>query len=291
MTIAPPVVLDLDGSVGALPGATVVALGHWQERIRFACGMRVYREFARILHASLPTAHGTVFVGSGDFHHISQTLIARQCAKGALSVVVLDNHPDNMRFPFGIHCGSWIRRIAALRCVSHVHVLGITSSDVAVAHAWENYLTPLLRGKLTNWCVGVDLRWAKRLGMAARFLAFDSVGAMLDRFAEGEGHDLTATYLSIDKDVLSPSSVRTNWDQGCMTEQEMLDTISLLRGRLVGADVTGDVSAYRYKSTWKRWMGAIDRRPVVDGESLAAWQRDQQALNLRLLDALHACAS
>jgi arginase family enzyme len=289
--MTPPVVLDLDGSVGPLPGAKVVALGDWQERIRFACGMRVYNEFARMLRAALPAAHGTVFLGSGDFHHISHTLIARQCAERVFKVVVLDNHPDNMRFPFGIHCGSWIRRVAALPGVSHVHVLGITSRDVAVAHAWENYFTPLLRGRLTNWCIGVDVGWARRLGLAARFRAFDSVGAMLDRFAESEKHDRTMTYLSIDKDVLSPSSARTNWDQGCMTEHELLDTIPLFRGRLAGADVTGDVSAHCYKTRWKRWMSALDRRPSVDGESLAAWQREHRALNVRLLDALHACAS
>jgi hypothetical protein len=289
--MTPPVVLDLDGSVGRLPGATVVALSDWQERIRFACGMRVYHEFAHMLRALLPPTHGAVFLGSGDFHHVSHTLIARQCERRVFNVVVLDNHPDNMRFPFGIHCGSWIRRVAALRCVSHVHVLGITSRDVAVAHAWENYFTPLLRGRLTNWCVGVDVGWARRLGLAARFRAFDSVGAMLDGFAESERHNRTVTYLSIDKDVLSPSSAHTNWDQGCMTEQDLVDMISLFRGRLAGADVTGEVSAHCYKTRWKRWMSAIDRQPVVNSESLAAWQHEQQALNLRLLDALDACAS
>jgi hypothetical protein len=284
----PPVVLDLDSSVGPLPGATVVDLRHWQERIRFACGMRAYREFAQVLGASLPAVHGTVFLGSGDFHHVSQALIARCSSERAINVVVLDNHPDNMRFPFGIHCGSWVRRVAALPRVSHVHVVGITSTDVALAHAWESYFTPLLRGKLTNWCVGVDVGWAARLGLAARFLAFDSIGAMLDRFADAERHNRTATYLSIDKDVLSPSVARTNWDQGCMTEQEMLRVISLVRGKLVGGDVTGDVSAHRYESLWKRWMSAIDHQPAVQRESLATWQLGQRALNLRLLDALQA---
>lgn len=287
----PPVVLDFDGSVGPLPDATVIALGDWQERIRFACSMRTYRELTQLLSVSLPAAYSTVFLGSGDFHHVSQTLIARHCAQRAISVVVLDNHPDNMRFPFGIHCGSWVRSVAALPGVSHVDVLGITSRDVALSHAWESYFTPLLRGKVTNWCVGVDVGWAARLGLAERFLAFGSVGAMLDRFAAARRHERVATYLSIDKDVLSPSAARTNWDQGCMTEREMLTTISLLRGKLVGGDVTGDVSAYRYQSRWKRWLSAIDRQPVVNRDSLLAWQRAQHALNLRLLDALQACAT
>src|SRR5260221_14790211 len=105
-----PVVLDFDGSVGPLPDAVVLPLGAWQERIRFGCGMRTYREFARVLDRALPAGHGAVFLGSGDFHHVSHALIARRCPPRRVKVVVLDNHPDNMRFPFGIHCGSWVRR-------------------------------------------------------------------------------------------------------------------------------------------------------------------------------------
>ena len=44
-----PVVLDIDGSVGPLPDAVVLTLSAWQERIRFGCGMRTYREFAQAL--------------------------------------------------------------------------------------------------------------------------------------------------------------------------------------------------------------------------------------------------
>ena len=284
-----PVVLDIDGSVGPLPDAVVLPLGAWQERIRFGCGMRAYREFAQLLDRALPAGHGTVFLGSGDFHHVSHALIARRSPDRRFKVVVLDNHPDNMRFAFGIHCGSWVRRVAALPWVSHVHVLGITSSDVTVAHAWENYFTPLLRGKLTNWCIGVDVRWAARLGLAERFLAFDSAAELLDRFAETQRNDPLPTYLTIDKDVLNAGVARTNWDQGCMSEAEMLQTIALFRGRLAGSDITGDVSTYRYQTGWKRWMSAMDNQPDISGAQLADWQDQQHALNLRLLDALRVC--
>ena len=287
--MASPVVLDIDGSVGPLPDATVLPFGDWQERIRFGCGMRSYREFAQALDRALPAGYGTAFLGSGDFHHLTYALIARRGATRMFKVVVLDNHPDNMRFPFGIHCGSWVRRVAALPWVSHVHVLGITSSDVAAAHAWANYFTPLLRGKVTNWCIGVDVRWAARLGLAGRFFAFDTAAGLLDRFAEIQRNDSAPTYLTIDKDVLAAGVARTNWDQGCMSEAQMLETIALFRGRLIGSDVTGDVSTYRYRTWWKRWMSALDNQPDVSGAQLAHWQRQQHALNLRLLDALRAC--
>jgi hypothetical protein len=288
---SPPVVLDMDGSVGALPDALVLPMGHWQERIRFGCGMRVYREFAHALDDALAVAHGTVFMGSGDFHHLSYALIARLRPDRMIKVVVLDNHPDNMRFPFGIHCGSWVRRVAALPWVGHVDVLGITSGDVAIAHAWENYFTPLLRGKLTNWCVGVDVQWAKRLGLAARFLWFESVPDLIDCFAESRRRDPVPTYVTIDKDVLSKAVAYTNWDQGVMNEAEMFDIIGLFGGSLVGSDVTGDVSTYRYRAKWKRWMSAMDHQPDVNGNELKEWQRTHHMLNRRLLSALAACES
>jgi hypothetical protein len=289
--MARPVVLDLDGSVGRLPGGIVLNLRAWQERIRFACSMNTYREFARVLRGLLPGTHGTVFLGSGDFHHLSYELIAHQPAARAFNVVVLDNHPDNMRFPFGIHCGSWVRRVAALPFVSHVHVLGITSTDVGVMHSWANYFAPLLRGKLTNWCIGVDVSWAARLGLAARFLAFDSAASLLDRFAETQRHDLTPTYLTIDKDVLRADVARTNWDQGCMSYVQMLEAVALFRGRLIGGDVTGDASTYRYGSMLKRWLSAIDRQPHLGVEQIMDSQRQHHEINLRLLTALQACSA
>jgi hypothetical protein len=286
---SPPVVLDTDGSVGALPDALVLPLGSWQERIRFGCGMQVYREFAKALDGELPVVHGTVFLGSGDFHHVSYALIARLNPNRMIKVVVLDNHPDNMRFPVGIHCGSWVRRVAALPWVGHVDVLGITSRDVAARHAWENYFTPLLRGKLTNWCIGVDVRWAKRLGLAARFLSFDSPAELIDRFADYHRKNPVPAYLTIDKDVLSASVVHTNWDQGCMSEANMLAIIGLFRRSLVGSDVTGDVSAYRYKTRWKRWMSAMDGQCDVSSKDLEDWQGEHHRVNLRVLDAIAAC--
>jgi hypothetical protein len=284
-----PLVLDFDGSIGALPDSVRLRLDAWQERIRFGCSMSTFADFSRNLDEMLPERYGTVFLGSGDFHHVSHALIARRGNGKAFNVVVLDNHPDNMRFPFGIHCGSWVRRVAALPCVRHVHVLGITSGDVSASHAWQNYFTPLLRGKLTNWCIGVDVRWAARLGLAGRFLGFDSAEELLDRFAESERANDVASYLTIDKDVLGEEVARTNWDQGKMREAEMLDAIALFRGRLVGSDITGDVSAYRYRTGWKRWMSAMDRQPDVGGTQLADWQRQQHCLNLRLLGAISAC--
>lgn len=297
----PPVILDLDGSVGPLPSEHRIALAaEWQEAIRFGCGLPRMRAFAAALNARMPAfaGHGTVFMGSGDFHHLSWPLVARCIAArghtvGApLRVVVLDNHPDNMRFPFGVHCGSWVRRVALLPQVAHVHVAGITSGDIGRGHAWENYLAPLRAGKLTCWSCGVDTGWAKWLGVGRAFRGFADGDALVQALCDTLAADPQPTYLSIDKDVFAPDVVRTNWDQGVLRAEHGAAAIAALRGRIVGSDVTGDVSTWRYRTAWKRWLSAGDGQDTARADAeLPAWQAAQGDFNARLLRQLDSAAA
>ncbi|NID17175.1 arginase family protein [Luteibacter yeojuensis] len=281
-----PVVLDIDRSVGRLAGAHVLPLGEWQEALRFGCAVRTLRRFGRLLDGLLPDERATVMLGSGDFHHLSWPLIARVSERKLFQVVVLDNHPDNMRFPFGVHCGSWVRRVAALPQVSHVHVVGIGSSDIDREHAWENYATPLKLGRLTYWSIGVDVSWARRTGLRDAFRDFDTADELVQAFCAWQEHRLEATYLSIDKDVFAPEVVTTNWDQGWLRIGHALAIIGSLRGGLVGSDITGEVSSYRYRRWWKRWLSSIDAQPAIDPSDLPSCQARQHALNAILLEAI-----
>jgi len=165
-----PVILDFDASVPPLSVDEVrIPVNDWQEAIRFGCTLRTYAALASHLDGLIPPEHGCVFTGSGDYHHLSLYLLRRLArrkalAPGSLDVVVCDNHPDNMRYPFGLHCGSWVRHAAALACIRHIHVIGITSPDITFAHAWENYLMPLARKKLFYWSVGRRAAWLGLLG-------------------------------------------------------------------------------------------------------------------------------
>ncbi len=281
-----PVVLDIDQSVGPLADRLVLPLAHWQESIRFGCSLATMRRFGTMLDELLPAEYGTVFMGSGDFHHLSWPLIARLQSGTPFQVVVLDNHPDNMRFPFGVHCGSWVRRVAMLPQVSHVHVLGITSADIGAGHAWENYLSPLRRGKLSYWSIGVDTGWSRRLGLAHAFRGFDTPESMVDAFVEAQRTQTMPSYLSIDKDAFSPEVAHTNWDQGLLLTDHAVALIGSLRNGLVGSDINGEVSHYRYRSWWKRRLSAMDEQPEIDPAQLAGWQAQQHALNLQLLQAI-----
>lgn len=291
-----PVVLDVDGSVGPLDDELRLPLGSWQEAIRFGCTRSRYAAFRASVEKQLPPTHGTAFMGSGDFHHLSWLLIERSIARHAFSagkpvrVVVLDNHPDNMLFPWGVHCGSWVRRVAMHPAVSHVHVAGITSSDIGARHAWENYSQPLRAGKLSYWSVGVDIGWAARKGLAQAFHSFSNLGELSESLAQMLQRAPQATYLSIDKDVFARDVVQTNWDQGQMREEQASGIIDALSGQIVDSDITGDVSSWRYSTWWKRWLSAGDGQDTqIAPTELASAQISQHALNQRLLEHIARC--
>lgn len=279
-------VLDFDHSVHAPSGASVVALSDLQEEIRFGCTMPQLRALRRRLAAHLPARGQVFFLGSGDFHHVSYLLIDCTARDIPIEVVVMDNHPDNMRYPLGVHCGSWVRRVARLGRVAHVHVVGITSPDVAAKRLWENYLEPLCRGRLSYWCIGDRLRWPRWLPFRAALRCHPDAESLLDAFRERQSGARNAVYLSIDKDVLRPSEVQTGWDQGVLCEKDLHAVVSMLRHRIVASDISGDPSTYRYRRAWKRWLVARDAKPEMAPGEMAMWQERHHALNERLLATL-----
>ena len=191
-----------------------------------------------------------------------------------------------MRFPFGIHCGSWVRRVALLPYVSHVHVVGVTSADVGLGHAWEQYWLPILKNKITYWCTDVDVGWAHTIGFKNIFRKFNSPDELISGFLRELPRQ--PTYVTLDKDVLSEREVHTNWDQGKLLEAHLKTVIEFLNGQIIGSDITGDVSAYQYQTRWKKWLSALDRQTEIPQEKMAIWQKQQQQLNARLLAYLAA---
>ncbi len=282
----PPLVLDFDGAVQPLAENEIrLPLADWQERIRFGCRQRTLRELAARLDEILSTAHGPVFFGSGDYHHVSLLLLSRLTGSEPFDLVVLDNHPDNMRYPFGIHCGSWVFHASRLPRVRHIHVIGLTGTDITLSHAWEHHLSPLFRGRVTYWSVGVRAGWLRTLGLGDRHRNFPDPESLLVAFLP-EVEAASRLYLSLDKDVLDPEVVRANWDQGGFQLEHLRKIIEAGAGRLAGADICGEVSIYEYQGRFKRFMARLDGQEAVDIQQLSAWQAGHQAVNRQLLEWL-----
>lgn len=284
-----PVILDFDHSIGEIDHSLRFDLSHWQDTIRFACKRADFNKLQHFLQSTLPFAYGPVFLGSGDYHHVSHLLISRLqplLQNSKLTVVIVDNHPDNMRLPFGIHCGSWVTHTAALPFVDHVHVIGITSNDIGLGHAIENRLTPLIRSKLTYWSTRVNVSWAHRIGLKRAFRSFNNTDELISSFISAQYHERQPIYLSIDKDALSPKFIRTNWDQGTMESRHLTDLISSFSNRLIACDVTGEVSDYSYNNLFKRIISKLDGQTQVPLNNLVQWQKEQHQFNLNLLASL-----
>jgi len=282
-----PVVLDFDHSVLTVAEDELrFDLSSMQEAVRFGCTARTFSELSQKVNALLSADVGCVFTGSGDFHHLSAILLKRLCGAEPLTVVVFDNHPDNMRYPFGIHCGSWVRSACSMPNVEHVHVSGMTSEDVTARHSFETYLTPFLRGRLTYRTIGVQASWLRIFGADSAH-SFVSADDMVDDLLSVV-KNAKRVYLSIDKDVLSETCVATNWDQGVCLPKHIERVIDECSGKLVGVDITGDVSEYVYKSRFKRILSGLDGQKPVDPQCLVAMQKAQQVLNMRLLARLNA---
>jgi len=139
-----------------------------------------------------------------------------------------------------------------------------------------------VKRKLTYWNTNVDTRWLNWIGAGRSNRAFTSADELMGAFLAQLDPSLPV-YLSIDKDVLSPQVVNTNWDQGEFLEKHLNALIDACHGSIIGADITGDVSAYHYQSKFKRWLSASDGQEELPENQVVIWQQQQNELNARLL--------
>lgn len=282
---ARPLILDFDGSVLKFSNDEVrIPLQGWQERIRFGCSKRWFSRFEEQL--DFPEKYDCVFLGSGDYHHLSLMLLKRMAERnGKFDVIVCDNHPDNMRYPFGIHCGSWVYHASKLPLVERIHVVGITSDDITVKHCWENYLSPLKSGKVTYWSVGKNANWLNLIGAKRAHMNFDSPDALVKSLTV-HTTKMRNIYLSIDKDVFGKDVVETNWDQGCFEFGHIEKLLSACGDKLIGVDVTGEISSYQFRGRFKRILAKWDGLEEPEPLKLKNWQKKQRDINGKIIDLL-----
>ena len=245
------------------------------------------------LREALPANAGPalVFCGSGDFHHITPILLQRAIeAAGLPAVTVLhfDNHPDWVRFPYGVHCGSWVGQAARLPGVTKVITVGVCSPDIRKPSPRRADLELLTEQRLELYAYRAP-DGGRSIELCGR--TWPTIEAMGDAaFAEFlPGRISTeAIYITIDKDVLSPDDAATNWDQG-RTSLALLKSLlaAVLRGhRLIGADVVGDWSpaiygggaVARLMKCGEAWLDQPRSTPPAG--ALAA----NEGVNLELLD-------
>ena len=151
---------------------------------------------------------GIHFLDSGNYHYLSYFWLEKiNCD---FSLVLMDHHPDMQKPAFGdiLSCGGWVANAMEDLC-----------------HLKEVYL------------VDVDRALVEELKVLP-------VNVIYKTKAEAKNGDFGRfpLYLSIDKDVLSEDVVMTDWDQGDMTKEELLEILdNMAKNPLLGVDICGEI--------------------------------------------------
>lgn len=284
--------VDLDGALlaqgqllAALDGGDgdLIPAGDLARRLRFLADRS---SLAALSERLGPPRLGDIhFYGSGDFHHLAFLLVAR--LDRPVSVIHFDNHPDWTRWPRTVGCGSWVSRLLGQPGVARVVTIGPCSSDLDAPQLKAADLPALRSGRLevhplssgSTFYAGPAFSGPSaqgKAGAAGDGLAWTGIGegpwaGRIAAIAARLPH--TPLWISLDKDVLGPAEAVTNWDQGRLDLDRVLQAIGILAAArpVLGMDVCGDFSAQGDTGALRGLLAYLDRaqRAAPQGDATA----------------------
>lgn len=189
------------------------------------------RDAIREKLAGLP-AEGIHFLDSGNYHYASLFWLKK--IQRPYQLIVFDHHSDMQPSAWGdelLSCGSWIR--TALLQDENLKAVWIAGTHE------EAYME--------------EMREKIRLLTEAELSDPGSAFTGLDTSLP--------VYLSIDKDILSEEEVDTNWDQGSLRTEVLLECLQYLikNYSLIGIDICGEPDPHAPDAEIKK-SEKIDRK-------------------------------
>jgi len=300
-------ILDFDGSVtqqkGLLSGheAEVIDLKDLGPRARFWMDRSVRRQIERRIPAQIKNA--VTFLGSGDFHHVTDILIGRH--DEPVSVIDFDFHSDwDTALPL-LHCGSWVTRAMKNPNVLKLIMIGASSREMSPFSLQTGDLGslrndrieiyPYLRKPATVFFRDVPPNISvktKKYPFFTRVYWNELRNKDLVEFFLHVIRRLPTkkVYITIDKDCLGKDDALTNWDQGILSLGDLLIMLKLIKENLdiVGMDITGDYSAIRVEGVFKDMVSRLDHPRKVEAGTLSASSVTavNERTNLKILDMI-----
>jgi len=272
-------VLDLDGSITAQDDLlescepVIHDLRAWGPAIRMGCRFRRFDRFSRDLARRIALEQEPrprlTFYGSGDFHHVSLALLRQM--REPFNLLVLDKHPDWMRWVPVMHCGTWLYHAARLPQVKQIfHAGGDLDFDNAyrLLAPWRNLRSgniavfPAIRTFGTgNWR---DIAHEPLRPNPATKVTAGRLAELLHPYREVLAS--RPLYVSLDKDVLVEKFAAVNWDSGHLE----LDEVHAILGaftracnhRLIGMDIVGDWSAVQMQGAFRKVLDWTEHPPL-----------------------------
>lgn len=161
------------------------------------------------------SVHGIHFIDNGNYHYLTKLWIEK--IDEPFILVVFDHHSDMQKplYDDFLSCGSWIM-------------------DSLKDNA---YLQKVI-------FVGIDQKQMNLIDTSYhdKIECIDDLSMMYNDVFLSTLCDNYPIYISIDKDVLSQDVVKTTWDQGIMTLDELTYflTILLQKKTVIGVDICGE---------------------------------------------------
>ncbi|MDD5130050.1 MAG: hypothetical protein PHS66_03240 [Candidatus Omnitrophica bacterium] len=225
-----------------------------------------------------------VFIGSGDFHHVSEILTSR--IKEPFCLIVFDFHPDWDSLPPRFGCGSWVSASLKNKNILKCVLIGAGSDDLNTGALQAANLEALAGDRLEIYPYRHKpsrvyfRRVAQNYSLNMRKDFFSSkiswrqlANEDLEKFTLELISRLPTprVYISIDKDCLKKDFALTNWEEGLLRLEQLLIMLKLLRDNLdiLGLDVVGDYSPVGDLKGMKGMISRIDHPQQFTGSHCA----------------------
>jgi len=161
---------------------------------------------------------GVTLIGSGNYHYVSYLLLSE--IEKPFTLLLFDHHTDMMEAPSAtlLSCGSWVlEAIDKLPMLQKVILIGVN-------HKLKKLIPPHMHPIVSvhaNDISGGWYSWDRNI--------LSDIPTQL-------------VYISIDKDVLDRTEAETDWDQGNMKLNDLLQMLRSIAAHkeIVGVDICGE---------------------------------------------------
>lgn len=249
----------------------VVDLTHLAAQARYWISAKTRLEIEKIINQT--RKNSITFLGSGDFHHISEILISQ--FEEPLCVISFDFHPDWDIQPAYLNCGSWVSRILKKNNILKVVLLGASSDDISSGGIMTGNLDSLRNNRLEIYpyshgptavfgrSIPENISIRLKKGLFSKTICWSELKNMnLNDFFMDllKRIPVKNVYVSIDRDCLTSDYALTNWEEGKFSLDELLLLLKLIKENMniIGLDVTGDYSDILVKGVFKNMLSYLD---------------------------------
>jgi len=298
-------VLNFDDSVTGQKGllsrydAEVVDLTDLGPSGRFWADRGVRREIGNRIPEQ--GAGHVTFLGSGDFHHITEILLSRY--DEPVSLIDFDFHQDWDGTSSLLHCGSWVTRALNRENILKCVILGASSKEMDFFSLQAGCLERLKDDRIELYPYSSKpgavffRRVPRNISFAAkRYPFFTGIG-----WNELKNKNITEffmhiirrlpskkVYITVDKDCMNTGDALTNWDQGKMPLDHLLEMLKMIKDNceIVGMDMTGDYSPVRADGVFKNAMLWLSHPKNIEASKFSGDHINKlnEATNLKILD-------